>query len=437
MCVHLTAVPARLGARCVGSLRPGRGSVRLVAGRWGWLGLAARRQTALDLEPGPAAPVRCLLAAQEIANDVVKEQSPKQLYTVRGKLYELLANCVPPDVILRTLLTEMLAKMDDDIKVGPAQPWGAWRGTRPAGGSPLLGGGTRARGPPRATRRLLEPGGWLALQAEVVRHAAFYEHRLCEGQKAIFHLEAFVARVMQVGAGGGGGVGRGPARRACIHAAACSRGLHAGCGKQAVQCRLDSRVPPAGADRTAVAWWACRCTGISSSQRLREVVWHALGVEGARTRGCQAQPAGWSLFRLPLPLLLLARTVSRMRHWWPLAGRCVPPLSTSAAPSRVAGARAQRRSLASSRPHCLKAPRHCAGPAISSPAPSTARVDQAMKSQLAHSSAARRAAAVPQVRARKGGARLQRAPRAARRGPGRPLPHTAIWPACRSPSAPP
>jgi replication factor C subunit 3/5 len=30
----------------------------------------------------------------------------------------------------------------------------------------------------------------------VVREAAFYEHRLQEGQKPIFHLEAFAAKVM-------------------------------------------------------------------------------------------------------------------------------------------------------------------------------------------------------------------------------------------------
>jgi replication factor C subunit 3/5 len=30
----------------------------------------------------------------------------------------------------------------------------------------------------------------------VAEHAALFEHRLQEGQKAIFHLEAFVARFM-------------------------------------------------------------------------------------------------------------------------------------------------------------------------------------------------------------------------------------------------
>ncbi|KAJ9505407.1 hypothetical protein QJQ45_007145, partial [Haematococcus lacustris] len=111
----------------------------------------------------------------EVAADMMKEQSPKSLYLVswrgqegvreakeeerregkeggevRGKLYELLANCIPPDVILKGLLAELLKKLDDEMK------------------------------------------------QELVLWAAFYEHRLCEGQKAIFHLEAFVAKFMSV-----------------------------------------------------------------------------------------------------------------------------------------------------------------------------------------------------------------------------------------------
>jgi replication factor C subunit 3/5 len=85
---------------------------------------------------------------QEIANDMLQEQSPKRLYQVRGKLYELLGNCIPAELILRALLVELLRKLDDELKV------------------------------------------------EVVKHAAFYEHRLQEGQKPIFHLEAFVAKFM-------------------------------------------------------------------------------------------------------------------------------------------------------------------------------------------------------------------------------------------------
>ena len=33
---------------------------------------------------------------------------------------------------------------------------------------------------------------------QVVQWAAFYEHRLQEGSKAIFHIEAFVAKVMAI-----------------------------------------------------------------------------------------------------------------------------------------------------------------------------------------------------------------------------------------------
>ena len=41
-------------------------------------------------------------AEQEIASDVLAEQSPQRLLLVRGKLYELLVNCIPPEVIIRT-----------------------------------------------------------------------------------------------------------------------------------------------------------------------------------------------------------------------------------------------------------------------------------------------------------------------------------------------
>jgi len=37
-----------------------------------------------------------------------------------------------------------------------------------------------------------------SLKAEVVRWSAFYEHRIRMGSKVIFHLEAFVAKVMRI-----------------------------------------------------------------------------------------------------------------------------------------------------------------------------------------------------------------------------------------------
>ena len=37
-----------------------------------------------------------------------------------------------------------------------------------------------------------------ALKSEITQQAAFYEHRLQQGSKAIYHLEAFVAKFMSI-----------------------------------------------------------------------------------------------------------------------------------------------------------------------------------------------------------------------------------------------
>ncbi|XP_039002641.1 replication factor C subunit 3 isoform X3 [Hibiscus syriacus] len=86
----------------------------------------------------------------EIAIDIMKEQSPKRLFQVRGKVYELLINCIPPEMILKRLLHELLKKLDAELK------------------------------------------------HEVCHWAAYYEHRMRLGQKAIFHIEAFVAKFMSI-----------------------------------------------------------------------------------------------------------------------------------------------------------------------------------------------------------------------------------------------
>jgi replication factor C subunit 3/5 len=85
---------------------------------------------------------------EQLAADVVARQSPDQLLACRSKFYELLTNCIPPEVILKQLSVELLAKTDQ------------------------------------------------ALVQAVCREAAFYEHRIRKGQKPIFHLEAFAAKYM-------------------------------------------------------------------------------------------------------------------------------------------------------------------------------------------------------------------------------------------------
>ena len=83
-----------------------------------------------------------------LAADVLAEQSPQRLLETRAKLYALLTNCIPPNVIIKKLSEELMKKCDDELK------------------------------------------------HEVVHWAAHYEHRMNCGSKEIYHLEAFVAKFM-------------------------------------------------------------------------------------------------------------------------------------------------------------------------------------------------------------------------------------------------
>ena len=90
------------------------------------------------------------LFVHALSNDILSEQSPKQLLKIRGKLYELLANCIPPDLIMKSLTQDLLRKMPPGIK------------------------------------------------HETIHNAAQYEVRMQGGSKPIFHLEACVAKFMQI-----------------------------------------------------------------------------------------------------------------------------------------------------------------------------------------------------------------------------------------------
>ncbi|KAG0318855.1 Replication factor C (RF-C) subunit [Linnemannia gamsii] len=82
---------------------------------------------------------------------ILKTQTPESLQAVRGQMYELINHCIDPAAILKTLAKELIDRVEgNEIKMKFAQ------------------------------------------------EAAFYEHRLRTGQKAIFHLEAFVAKIMSV-----------------------------------------------------------------------------------------------------------------------------------------------------------------------------------------------------------------------------------------------
>lgn len=86
----------------------------------------------------------------EIARDILTEQSPRKLFEIRGKMYELLAQCVPGELLLKELLMALLSM------VTPT-----------------------ARG-------------------AIVSFGATYNHNMRLGSKSILHLEAFVANAMKV-----------------------------------------------------------------------------------------------------------------------------------------------------------------------------------------------------------------------------------------------
>jgi len=87
---------------------------------------------------------------RETASLIVQEQTPRRLLEVRGRMYELLSHCIPPEIIFVGLLKELIRNSDGELK------------------------------------------------NEVTHWAAFFEHRLNKGSKAIYHLEAFVAKFMSL-----------------------------------------------------------------------------------------------------------------------------------------------------------------------------------------------------------------------------------------------
>ncbi|KAL0483625.1 replication factor C subunit 3/5 [Acrasis kona] len=86
----------------------------------------------------------------DIAKEIMEDQSPKRLLEIREKYYQLITNCIPPELILQKLANYLIVVVDYDVK------------------------------------------------HQVSHWSAFYEHRLKCGSRPIFHLEAFTAKIMSV-----------------------------------------------------------------------------------------------------------------------------------------------------------------------------------------------------------------------------------------------
>lgn len=84
----------------------------------------------------------------KIVNEILQEQTPKQLFLIRSRINELLIKCVPPRLLIRKLLHLVLRYLDGQTK------------------------------------------------HQTIKEAAFFEQRLHKGYRPIFHIEAFIAKIM-------------------------------------------------------------------------------------------------------------------------------------------------------------------------------------------------------------------------------------------------
>ncbi|KAH8831431.1 P-loop containing nucleoside triphosphate hydrolase protein [Flagelloscypha sp. PMI_526] len=86
----------------------------------------------------------------KVADLIVSEQTPARVMEVRTKFYELLSHCIPATVILKTVAERVVERVDDSLK------------------------------------------------ADIMHWAALYEVRMRTGSKKIFHLEAWVVKIMSL-----------------------------------------------------------------------------------------------------------------------------------------------------------------------------------------------------------------------------------------------
>ncbi|KAJ7732711.1 P-loop containing nucleoside triphosphate hydrolase protein [Mycena metata] len=87
---------------------------------------------------------------QKVAVLIVTEQTPARVMEIRTKFYELLSHCIPPTVILKTVAEAVVGQVDETLK------------------------------------------------SEIMHWAAFYEVRMRIGSKKIYHLEAWVVKIMSL-----------------------------------------------------------------------------------------------------------------------------------------------------------------------------------------------------------------------------------------------
>lgn len=111
---------------------------------------AVYAQNPMVSDTTPIPPPDWEVLISQIAADCIRERSPQMILQVRAKLYDLLTHCIPATTVLKVLALELVKQVQPELK------------------------------------------------PEVIKWAAFYEHRIKQGSKVIFHLEAFVAKFMRI-----------------------------------------------------------------------------------------------------------------------------------------------------------------------------------------------------------------------------------------------
>lgn len=101
-------------------------------------------------EQTPIRPPDWEMVVNKIADDINRTRSVAKLLEIRTVLYELLSHCIPATAILKNLTFRLLTKVRMEVK------------------------------------------------PDILEASAFYYHRLRQGSKAIFHLEACIAKYMQI-----------------------------------------------------------------------------------------------------------------------------------------------------------------------------------------------------------------------------------------------
>ena len=87
---------------------------------------------------------------QETSRIIIQQQNPEKILVIRERLYELLSHCIPPNVIFKTLVNQLINSCDAEIKI------------------------------------------------DVISMAADIEYKMNLGDKQIFYLEAFIIKFMAI-----------------------------------------------------------------------------------------------------------------------------------------------------------------------------------------------------------------------------------------------